>query len=73
MIRDGKYKCIKSIRPVEWLCGFKKNKYYRISYKDTCAGMPFYEIEGEKPDERYNNYALFESTIKEFFDLSSCK
>ena len=73
MINDKKYKCIKSIKPVEWLCGFKSNEYYRIHYKGTCAGMLFYEIEGEKPDERYHNMTLSENTIKEFFDLTSCK
>ena len=73
MIQDGKYRCIKSIKPVQWLCGFKRNKYYKISYHGSCAKIPFYEIVGEKPDERYGNFHLTESSIKEFFDLSTVK
>ena len=71
LIKDGKYKCIKSIRPVQWLCGLKKNKYYQISYKGICAGILFYEVKGEKPDTRYHNQSWTEDTLKEFFNLTS--
>lgn len=73
MIKDGRYRCIKTIKPTQWLCGFKRNKYYKIFYHGSCGEIYFYEVDGEKPDERYNNFCLTENSIKEFFDLSICK
>ena len=59
MIQDGKYRCIKSIKPVQWLCGFKRNKYYKNGGKRIVSSRIYEKCKIEyiknKKKKKYND------------------